>query len=135
MPRSATKEQQRVSQAVSARLEQWDLQQDGRLSLSAISRALRISRTTLRKYGIDRDVAEATRRLRGRSRTDGRIAALQSDVALWKARYEGVLEKLVRLEFHLRQHPAIDVDALLDKPILRALRALPPLQRKKNGIL
>lgn len=134
MPRSSDRERQRAEQRVRdylapAMAEPPDLKLV--LSAASIAKAMRISRATIRKYGLEALIREAQAR-RQSSSTPRRVSpilekleSLRVERDLWMSRYHELLQLYTRLEFHLRNHPDVDIDALLDRPLRKPIRSVP----------
>ncbi len=134
MPRSSEKERE----SAIARIERF-LQpvfadpRDGRpLSIIAVARALHISPRTIRKYGLDERI-KAAERFRSKSQKgekkqtemEVKLRGAKMEAQEWRERFERLLEVHTRVEYHLRQHPELDVDAILETPMPKPIRSAP----------
>lgn len=139
MPRSLEKERAKITELVRSYVSPiYDGRDDGRrLSVKAAAQALGTSRSTIVKHGLDEILRQASQ-IRGKvshRRTEldlvkEQLSQARQDGNEWRERYERLLELHTRFEFHLRQHPTINVDELLAKPMWRALRYVPGGKRK-----
>lgn len=100
MPRNLQTEKRRVETQVEEYLRPvFGGKDDGRgLSLLSVSKALHVSRMTLRKHDISRRLVEATRyRNGGEMRQNekdilrAKVTVAQREAAEWKARHDGLL--------------------------------------------
>jgi hypothetical protein len=137
VPRIAAKERESAISRLEAYLAPVfsDPRADDRpLSIASISRALRISPSTLKKHGLVVRIQEAAR-LRATVRPEhgsAEVARLKAQLSeqrktadLWMRRYGAVLEQYLRIEYHLRRSSRIDLDALLLTAIPKPSRIEP----------
>lgn len=133
MPRVAERERQAATEKVSkyvASVLRSDSPTAAKLTQSTVAKVLHISRDTLRKHGLDVLIADARAQLaNAHNRVDKvdkkRLLVALADRYKWKKRYFATLEKYITLENYLRHHESVDVDAILDESLPKALRAVP----------
>ena len=110
------------------------------LSISGICRAIKISPATLKKHGLISRIAEAQRVRKSFQRSEGNRTVVRlkaqlwksrEECGLWKSRYETLLEQYLRIEYHLRQSPAIDLDSVLATALPRPARSRPRKSRRR----
>lgn len=111
------------------------------LSVAGIARALKISPATLKKHGLI-EVIEQARAARARKFPKkhskesqylrDRVEKVSAERDEWKARYEHILEMYLRIEFHLRQNSAIDMDGILATALPKPIRSHPKTARQST---
>lgn len=142
MPRNSEAENARVTAAVVDYLSRILATPGdaGRLSISSVSRALRISRVTLRKYRLDERIAEAEKKRRKETkskstidRLEERIEEIRTERDEWKRCYDGLVERYTKIQDALRSRRDIDLDAIIAAALAPPNRQQPARTRSTGG--
>jgi hypothetical protein len=136
MPRNAAAERERAVAAIQQYIAPVlaNPQNDQRpLSEAAVATALRCHRATIRKYG--RELIAEALRVRQAARPNGaepryqklldRIDTVTKERDDWRNQYTAILDKWLRVEWGLWQHPTVDFKALVESDIPKVLRHSP----------
>ncbi len=126
--RPSDSEQERVSARVREYLDGAITSGDGRsLAIRTIAHYVPCSPTTIYKYGLEKVITKTTRDLKkGRPRSarsatvaacETRLAAAKQEAVEWEKKYRDTLNKLVLIEYHLRGHPAVNLDIIYATPM------------------
>lgn len=126
MPRLS--EEERVRSRVREYLDGAVITRDGRsLNTRDVIKFVPCSPTTFYKYGLEKDVERTERALSeevpegGQSEKEAaleaRALAAEAKAAGWEKKYNHVLTKLIKIEYHLRGNPSVDLDKIYNLPI------------------
>jgi hypothetical protein len=136
-------EEERVSARVREYLDGAITSGDGRpLAVRAIARYVPCSPTTIYKYGLEKAIVKTARDLKkgshhsARSATvadyETRLAAAKQEAVEWERKYRDLLNKLVLIEYHLRGHPAVNLDVIYATPPDRSEPYRPSSRRRSH---
>jgi hypothetical protein len=125
MPRKS--EEERVRSRVREFIDRAVLSKDAHLlNVITVAQSVPCSRTTIYKYGLDKDIIRARKKIKrgpgkigneDKPESEIALAKAREEAAEWKRKYLGVVEKLVQIEYHLKGHPSINLDEIYATPI------------------
>ena len=125
---SRNSEEERVRVRVRKYLDGAVTNRDGRsLAVRAVAQFVPCSPTTIYKYGCEKDVEKTIGILKGgrisgqkskkEKALEARTLAAEAKAAEMEKKYNNLLGRLIQIEYHLRGHPAVDLDAIYNTPI------------------
>ena len=110
------------------------LNDDRKLSIRGVAKAIKMSVNTLYKYRLEDRVAEAEehRKMkrveagveRGSAATKA-LSRAHAEREKWRERYENLLERYINLQHGLRLEPSVNIERVLERTLPKAVRDAP----------